>query len=115
VRAVTRIILCLSLALAFAGVAAPAGAGCYPPPCAPPAVHQGEPAAPVEAIGQASAHPVDSRSPALVVGFALLLVAGTLSILCASRYHERAVAAAELTRRPAPPPTARAYVEKSVV
>jgi hypothetical protein len=114
VRAATRIILCLSFALVFPGVTSPAQAGCYPPPCATPAAHSGEPQAPVAAVGQSSAAPVDSRSPAILVGFALLLVAGTLTTLCVSRYQQLAMAAA-FTRRPASSPTARTHAEKSVV
>jgi hypothetical protein len=50
-----------------------------------------------------------------VVGFALLLVAGTLTTLCVSRYQQRVLAAAEHRRRPASSPAARTHAEKAVV
>jgi hypothetical protein len=114
VRTTIRIILCLSVYLALASVAPSARAGCYPPPCAAPAASSGEPAAPVVAVGQSSADPVDSRSPALVVAFALLLIAGTLMTLCISRCQQGAMSAAALRRRPASSTKPRTHAEKSV-
>lgn len=112
-RTAIRIILCLSVMLACVGTASPARAGCYPPPCEAPVVLSGEPAG--SAVGQSSADPVDSRSPALVVGFALLLVSGTLTTLCVGRYQQRAMAAAALARRPASSSPTRTLAERSVV
>ena len=113
-RRAIRIIGCLSFVLAGAGIASPARAGCYPPPCAAPAAAPGQPAAPAVQVAQPSADPVDSRSPAPVVAFALLLVMATLATLCLSRYQQLAMAAAELEDDLAAEPTAVKQAERSV-
>ena len=88
----TRIsIWCMSWLMAFAIGAAPAGAreGCYPPPCATPAATVVGPSVspdlpsmqvPAEDAGGASALPV--------VALAFVMLAGTLTVLCAGRRSE---------------------------